>query len=105
MQDTDFLVAVREKRANQFERHGIQPRHSVPRWALIINGEMGKLNHALEDLTRVLDYPDSKKVADLRIKAAEQVYETTACMLAMLQESPVFNPDMEDGNLTHRNTG
>jgi hypothetical protein len=96
MQDTDFLVAIREKRANQLEAHGINADHSIPRWSLIINGEIGKLNHALEDLTRALGRRDSQERASLRIKAAEQVYEASACMLAMLQESPVFNDDIHD---------
>ena len=100
MQDTDFLIAVRHKRSEQMERYGIRHDHSIPRWALIISCEVGKLNHALEDLCRPVPENERGKHSEfkgtLKVKAAEQVYETAACMLAMLQESPVFNPAVHE---------
>lgn len=93
MQVSDFAVSLAVVREEQLSLYGFNRRHSVPRWSLIINGEVGKLNHALEDLVRHLEKGEGTEiaeVAELAIKVRDQVVQSSACMLAMLQECPAF---------------
>lgn len=96
MQVQDFALSVEAVRNDQLAQHGVHREYTVPRWSLIINGEVGKLNHAMEDLTRLLSgdpRAEGKDTLELMLKVRDQCVHASACMLAMLQEQPVFNPD------------
>lgn len=91
MRQDDFNVGVRIKREDQQERYGVRD-HSLPRWALIINTEVGKLNRALNEADK-----SRGDVTSHLIKAKDQCFEVAACLLAMLQECKEFSEEGLNG--------